>query len=93
MAENNWIETDIGCLPQEWNIVHLGDIFKLQQGKALSQKNQTGLSPSSFLRTMNVLWGRLDLSTIDNMDFTEEEIEKLSLKCCVTAKTSPRCNS
>jgi type I restriction enzyme S subunit len=72
--------TDIGDFPKSWDISSLGDLFDLQQGKALSQKARTGISPRPFLRTINVLWGRVDLTFVDQMDFTEEEFKKLSLK-------------
>jgi type I restriction enzyme S subunit len=67
-------------IPIDWDIKIIGDLFDLQQGKALSQKNQTGNPAFSFLRTLNILWGRLDLSTIDQMEFTNDEINRLSLK-------------
>jgi len=72
-------ETEIGHLPQEWEIVRIGDLFQIQQGKALSKKSRMGRSPRPFLRVANVLWGRVDLTTLDMMDFTDKEAEKLSL--------------
>ncbi len=33
-----------------------------------------------FLRTSNVLWGRIDLSTVDYMHFEEDEEQRLALK-------------
>jgi type I restriction enzyme S subunit len=71
--------TEIGILPQEWKLVQLKDLFTIQQGKALSKKNHTGLSLKPFLRTANVLWGRVDLTTVDSMDFSDKELAKLSL--------------
>jgi len=71
--------TEIGPLPREWGLVTLGDLFHVQQGKALSPKSRQGISPRPFLRTANVLWGHLDLSTVDQMDFSEEEAAKLAL--------------
>lgn len=72
-------ETAIGPLPEEWEVVQLGDIFEIQQGKALSPKHRAGKSPCPFLRTANVFWGRIDLSTLDKMDFTEKEVQRLRL--------------
>jgi len=66
--------------PNEWQLAELGEIFILQQGKALSQKNQTGKFYQPFLRTANVLWGHLDLNNVDQMDFTENEINRFALK-------------
>lgn len=46
----------------------------------MSPQRRRGIIPYPFLRTLNVLWGKLDLSAIDKMDFTDDEVEKLSLK-------------
>ena len=72
--------TELGPLPKEWLVVELGGVYTIQQGKALSPKHREGKYPFPFLRTANVLWGRVDLSTLDKMDFTLEEREKLRLQ-------------
>ncbi|WP_287927907.1 restriction endonuclease subunit S [Thermus sp.] len=72
--------TELGPLPEEWRVVRLGEVFDIQQGKALSRKKDKGLRPRPFLRTANVFWGRLDLSNLDQMDFSEEEEKKYALK-------------
>ncbi len=46
----------------------------------MSPQRREGISPYPFLRTLNVLWGHVDLSVLDEMDFTDEEVAKLSLK-------------
>lgn len=73
-------KTEIGIIPEEWEVVKLGDIFEIQQGKALSPKSRKGISPRPFIRTSNVLWGRIDLSHIDYMDFDKEEVQKYALR-------------
>jgi type I restriction enzyme S subunit len=73
-------ETEIGLMPESWRVVRLGELFDVQQGKALSVKSRQGSNPKPFLRTANVLWGRLDLSTLDQMDFTPDECNKLELR-------------
>jgi len=72
-------ETEIGSFPVGWNITSIGDQFYLKQGKSLSAKNNIGTNPIPFLRTANVLWGKIDISTTDQMDFTEEEIVQYRL--------------
>ncbi|SDE75916.1 type I restriction enzyme, S subunit [Thermus arciformis] len=72
--------TELGPLPEEWRVVRLGKVFDIQQGKALSRKKDKGIRPRPFLRTANVLWGHIDLSTLDYMDFTPEEEEKYALQ-------------
>ena len=46
----------------------------------MSPKRRTGISPKPFLRTKNIRWGFVDISSVDEMDFTEEEVRKLSLQ-------------
>lgn len=72
-------ETEIGEVPESWEVAQLGGLFDLQQGKALSQRAQRGVSPRPFLRTSNVFWGRVDLTTVDSMDFDAQEAQRLSL--------------
>ena len=73
------IETEIGRLPAEWKVARFDSIFDVQQGKQVSQKNRTGENQRPFLRTKNVFWGRLDLSELDEMNFTEAEEDRLKL--------------
>ena len=77
---NGFKDTDIGPIPVEWEVMRLGAVFKIQQGKSLSRKYQQGISPYPFLRTANVRWGRIDLSKVDEMDFTNAEVEKYALR-------------
>ena len=61
-------------------MVKLGAVFDIQQGKALSRRNNKGIRPRPFLRTANILWGSIDLSRLDYMDFTEKEEQKYRLQ-------------
>jgi len=67
-------------LPEGWRWVRLGEVFDLQQGASMSPKRRLGRNPKPFLRTKNILWGRVDVSSVDEMDFTEEEVQKLRLQ-------------
>jgi type I restriction enzyme S subunit len=58
----------------------LGEVFDLQQGASMSPKRRLGRNPRPFLRTKNILWGTVDVSSVDGMDFTEEEVRKLRLQ-------------
>jgi type I restriction enzyme S subunit len=73
-------ETEIGLIPADWEVESIGGLFELKQGKAMSPESRRGIAPRPFLRTSNVLWGRLDLSTVDRMDFSDAEAEALALQ-------------
>src|SRR5262245_56264216 len=66
-------------LPADWPRARLGDLFEIQQGKALNAKNQLEGTRRPFLRTANVFWGRLDLVEVDAMTFSPEEERRLAL--------------
>ena len=67
-------------LPEGWRWAKLGEVFELQQGAAMSPERRLGRSPKPFLRTKNILWGAIDISSLDEMDFTDEEVQKLRLQ-------------
>jgi len=74
-------ETEIGLIPEDWEVVRLGEVFEVKQGKQLSAKeNRDGKVLKPFLRTSNVLWNKIDLSEISYMPFSESEFENLKLK-------------
>ena len=79
-VSNSTIPNANSSLPENWRWVRLGELFDVQQGVAMSPQRREGISPHPFLRTLNVLWGHIDLSILDEMDFTDEEVAKLSLK-------------
>lgn len=72
--------TALGPLPEDWDVTRLGDLFDIQQGKALSPKARTGESHRPFLRTANVLWGQINLQSVDSMDFSPAEFGRLTLQ-------------
>ena len=73
-------ETEIGPLPEGWSVSSLGKLFDIQQGKAMSEESRKGPIQIPFLRTSNVLWGKIDLLTVDTMHFAEEEAKKYALR-------------
>lgn len=67
-------------LPVEWRLHRIDQLFNIQQGKQVSKKNRIGNSQRHFLRTKNVFWGKMDLKEVDEMNFTEQEEDRLELK-------------
>ncbi|EEP60453.1 restriction endonuclease subunit S [Sulfurihydrogenibium yellowstonense] len=74
-------ETEIGLIPEDWEVARLGEVFEVKQGKQLSAKeNRDGKVLKPFLRTSNVLWNKIDLSELSYMPFSESEFKNLKLK-------------
>ncbi|MBA7612212.1 hypothetical protein ES703_19448 [subsurface metagenome] len=68
------------ALPLGWRWARLGDVFDVKQGVAMSPLRRQGVAPRPFLRTLNVLWGFVDLSNLDKMSFTDDEVTSLNLR-------------
>jgi type I restriction enzyme M protein len=62
-----------------WAIATIGDLFDIGAGKTVSPASRHGEPKHPFLRTANVFWGRLDLTEVDRMHFTSEEVEAKTL--------------
>lgn len=46
----------------------------------MSPRRRRGENPVPFLRTKNILWGAIDLQEVDEMDVSDNELERLKLK-------------
>jgi len=57
-----------------------GALGKIQLGKMLDQRRQTGTHSRPYLRNANVRWFWFDLSNVFEMDFDERDREKYSLR-------------
>ncbi|MCY4389898.1 MAG: restriction endonuclease subunit S [Desulfurellaceae bacterium] len=73
-------QTEIGKFPSTWKVGRVDSVFQIQQGKQVSKKNRDGDNQHPFLRTKNVFWNRLELSDLDQMNFTETEEARLELQ-------------
>jgi type I restriction enzyme S subunit len=58
-----------------WQWRPLGDLFDIGAGKTMSEAARTGEDKVPFLRTSNVFWDEIDLSTVDEMSMSPSELE------------------
>lgn len=73
-------QTEIGEIPEGWEVAEVQEHFHVQLGKMLSKAAKVGSSPSPYLRNANVQWGRIDTNDILHMDFSEQEKQKFRLQ-------------
>ena len=52
----------------------LGELFKIGAGKTMSAAARNGADKTPFLRTSNVLWDEIDLSSVDEMAIPDHEL-------------------
>jgi type I restriction enzyme S subunit len=72
-------ETLIGWIPKEWATERIGHLFNIQLGKMLSKASKTGRWTAAYLGNKNVQWDKIDLNSLEEMDFLPAEREKFSL--------------
>src|SRR5579885_2015359 len=73
-------QTEIGEMPESWELVRVEEVFNLQLGKMLSPKAKTGQSSKPYMRNANVQWGYVDCTEVFEMDFDTREQEKFRLQ-------------
>ena len=59
---------------EEWTWSPLGELFEIGAGKTMSAAARNGADKTPFLRTSNVLWDEIDLSSVDEMSIPEHEL-------------------
>ena len=63
-----------------WSWRPLGELFEIGAGKSMSAAARNGPDKTPFLRTSNVFWDQIDLSTVDDMAIPEPELSKKLLQ-------------
>ena len=59
---------------EAWTWSPLGDLFEIGAGKTMSAAARNGADKTPFLRTSNILWDEIDLSSVDSMSIPEHEM-------------------
>lgn len=67
-------------MSDSWTWRPLGELFDIGAGKTMSAAARAGHSQVPFLRTSNVFWDRIDLTTLDEMSISAEEFETKALE-------------
>ena len=71
-------ETIVFDLPELWEWTTIPTIANVELGKTLDRAKNTGtLYP--YLRSVNIQWGDIDLSDLNEMRFEDDELEKYSV--------------
>lgn len=59
---------------EAWTWRPLGELFEIGAGKTMSATARNGPDKTPFLRTSNVLWDEIDLSSVDEMAIPDHEL-------------------
>jgi type I restriction enzyme S subunit len=72
-------ESPLGWIPRDWKVKAIGTVFNIQLGKMLSKASKTGRGSAPYLGNRSVQWDRIDLTSIEEMDFNTSERVKFEL--------------
>ena len=61
-------------MKEAWACQPLGELFEIGAGKTMSAAARNGADKTPFLRTSNVLWDEIDLSSVDEMSIPSDEL-------------------
>ena len=61
-------------MSEAWAWQPLGELFEIGAGKTMSVAARNGADKTPFLRTSNVLWDEINLSSVDEMSIPGEEL-------------------
>ncbi len=67
-------------MSEAWTWRPIGELFEIGAGKTMSAAARNGADKTPFLRTSNVLWDEIDLSSVDEMSIPEHELLAKLLK-------------
>ena len=67
------------AVPDGWMWCRLGEIYYHTTGKALKKSNEKG-SLKKYITTSNLYWDTFDLSEVRTMYFTDDELDKYTIK-------------
>ena len=59
---------------EAWTWRPLGELFEIGAGKTMSAAARNGPDKTPFLRTSNVLWDEIDLSSVDEMAIPDHQL-------------------
>ncbi len=67
-------------IPSTWKVVPLSSLAEVRLGRQRSPKRATGPNMRPYLRAANVTWAGIDVSDVNEMDFTDKEMETYRLR-------------
>ena len=59
---------------ETWTWRPIGELFEIGAGKTMSAAARNGADKTPFLRTSNVLWDEIDLSSVDEMSIPGDQL-------------------
>src|SRR5271157_1862183 len=72
-------QTEVGVIPDDWNISTVREEFSIQLGKMLDSEKNVGV-PKPFLGNRAVQWGRIDVEDVGFVKMTPSDLQRFRLR-------------
>lgn len=72
-------QTEVGVIPEDWEVSTVGDEFSIQLGKMLDSEKNTG-TPKLYIGNRAVQWGRIELNDISFIKMTPSDLQRFRLR-------------
>jgi type I restriction enzyme S subunit len=72
-------QTEVGVIPEEWDVSTVGHEFEVKLGKMLDAAKNFGV-PKPYLGNRSVQWDRIDVSELPTVPMSRSDIEQFRLK-------------
>ncbi len=72
-------QTEVGVIPEDWDVTTVGQEFSIQLGKMLDSEKNVGVE-KPYLGNRAVQWGRIDLSDIGVIKLTPSDLQHYRLQ-------------
>ncbi|MEE0085410.1 MAG: hypothetical protein UE068_14395, partial [Paludibacteraceae bacterium] len=67
-------------IPDGWDVVKVAQAFSVELGKMLDAQRISGKRLKPYLRNADVQWNGINVENLNEMDFSEDEDERYSIK-------------
>jgi len=71
--------TDVGVIPEDWNVSTVGREFEIKLGKMLDAEKNVGV-PKPYIGNKAVQWDRIDISDLPTVPMSRTDIERFRLR-------------
>ncbi len=72
-------QTEVGVIPEDWEISTVGNEFSIQLGKMLDSEKNIG-APKPYIGNRAVQWGRIELNDIGFIKMTPSDLQRFRLR-------------
>jgi type I restriction enzyme S subunit len=77
-VKSGYKQTEVGVMPDEWQVSSVGREFEIKLGKMLDAEKNVGV-PKPYLGNRAVQWGRIDYTDLPTVPMSRDDLERFRL--------------